>query len=469
MYQIVGCSLANALKNFGGKKGKEDAKKIEFKDEILFIMNNYHQNPEILKPGVSSKITKRVFVDSRNDKGKIVYETKYEEVKGKDNVYLHEEVIRYADNDTKVLEHLYESMDKLCKEVLDANITDFLTAGSMAWYGFVSNLPDSCLEIKYDKNRNKIQPKIINSKLYKLERSQEDFIRQSVKGGRVCPRQHVFEAKNDKNKGVYLDISGMYASIMKNEILPFGKANWKTNEQLATLNNTIKSYEKKDWRKLYEQLTKDFGMFVAEVEFRENPMNLEPIVQYKSNDKTRYTVEKRTDILTSIDIALIIASGGAIYNITKSMYWESFGNVMNPWIVKCNNLKKEGELTGNSAKKSFGKLLANSAYGQTLKRDQSDITRIISTFEEADDFVTKNKLKNIFDCGDFTILKGEKIVSQETFITSRCSFIGSFVLAYTRGMVFDICEVACPNRYNEKGINEQPIYGDTDSLVFREW
>lgn len=62
----------------------------------------------------------------------------------------------------------------------------------------------------------------------------------------------MFEAKNDKNKGVYLDISGMYASIMKNEILPFGKANWKTNEQLATLNNTIKSYEKKDWRKLYE-------------------------------------------------------------------------------------------------------------------------------------------------------------------------------------------------------------------------
>jgi hypothetical protein len=39
---------------------------------------------------------------------------------------------------------------------------------------------------------------------------------------------------------------------MKNEILPFGKASWKTNEQLATLNNTIKSYEKKDWRKLYE-------------------------------------------------------------------------------------------------------------------------------------------------------------------------------------------------------------------------
>ena len=43
------------------------------------------------------------------------------------------------------------------------------------------------------------------------------------------------------------------------------------------------------------------------------------------------------------------------------------------------------------------------------------------------------------------------------------------MLAYTRGMIFDIVEVACPNRYNEKGILEQPVYGDTDSLVFRDW
>lgn len=66
-------------------------------------------------------------------------------------------------------------------------------------------------------------------------------------------------------------------------------------------------------------------------------------------------------------------------------------------------------------------------------------------------------------------MKGTKVVSKESFITSRCSFIGSFVLAYTRGMVFDIVEVACPNRYNANGVNEQPVYGDTDSLVFREW
>jgi hypothetical protein len=36
---------------------------------------------------------------------------------------------------------------KCARKPLDANVTDFLTAGSMAWYGFIRNLPDECIEI----------------------------------------------------------------------------------------------------------------------------------------------------------------------------------------------------------------------------------------------------------------------------------------------------------------------------------
>jgi hypothetical protein len=45
----------------------------------------------------------------------------------------------------------------MTKEVLDANITDFLTAGSMAWYGFVSNLPEECLQITRNNNSKRIK------------------------------------------------------------------------------------------------------------------------------------------------------------------------------------------------------------------------------------------------------------------------------------------------------------------------
>jgi hypothetical protein len=39
-----------------------------------------------------------------------------------------------------------------------------------------------------------------------------------------------------------------------------------------------------------------------------------------------------------------------------------------------------------------------------------DLTKIISTYDEAYDFATNNKLKDMFDCGEFTVMRGEKKV-----------------------------------------------------------
>lgn len=59
-------------------------------------------------------------------------------------------------------------MDNLTKEQLNANVTDFMTGGSMNWYGIISSLPEECMEDeKYDKNRNK--RRVINTLLYRLE------------------------------------------------------------------------------------------------------------------------------------------------------------------------------------------------------------------------------------------------------------------------------------------------------------
>jgi hypothetical protein len=81
--------LKKALTDFCGEKCKQLSEKIEFKDEILYIMNNYAKNPNILKPEVISNITKRRFV---NDK--------IEHIDSGKNVCLYDEVIKYADNDT---------------------------------------------------------------------------------------------------------------------------------------------------------------------------------------------------------------------------------------------------------------------------------------------------------------------------------------------------------------------------------
>jgi hypothetical protein len=91
------------------------------------------------------------------------------EVRAHAVVCLHEAVIKYADNDTEVLPILYKCVDEICKETLNANITDFLTAGSIAWYGFVSNLPEECLDRKKDKHRHEYRSTTIDTKLYRCE------------------------------------------------------------------------------------------------------------------------------------------------------------------------------------------------------------------------------------------------------------------------------------------------------------
>jgi hypothetical protein len=47
----------------------------------------------------------------------------------------------------------------------------------MAWYGSIINLPKECYEkVERDRHDNKISNKL-NTKLYKLEKKEEEFIR----------------------------------------------------------------------------------------------------------------------------------------------------------------------------------------------------------------------------------------------------------------------------------------------------
>lgn len=55
------------------------------------------------------------------------------------------------------------------------------------------------------------------------EYNEEFFIRWALYGGLTCPRGKVIENGMKYN---YLDISGMYAAVMQNADLPYGKHKW---------------------------------------------------------------------------------------------------------------------------------------------------------------------------------------------------------------------------------------------------
>lgn len=109
--------LVKALESFPCDIDEVIMKKIGFKDEILFILNNYEKNPNILKPGVISKITTRKYtIESTIDVDVMIKNSDKEYIVKE--VTLYDDLIAYAVNDTKVLYHLYCAVNKVFIDVL---------------------------------------------------------------------------------------------------------------------------------------------------------------------------------------------------------------------------------------------------------------------------------------------------------------------------------------------------------------
>lgn len=88
------------------------------------------------------------------------------------------------------------------------------------------------------------------------------------------------------------------------------------------------------------------------------------------------------------------------------------------------------------ALRSFGKLLANASFGQSIKEDKNTTQQLVRSKEDCTAFLQENKLKNcIFISNDYDLLIGEKKIDMKEYFTSRSSAIGVYVLSYSRYMI----------------------------------
>lgn len=82
----------------------------------------------------------------------------------------------------------------------------------------------------------------------------------------------------------------------------------------------------------------------------------------------------------------------------------------------------------------------------------------------------ENELKNIIPCEDdddgFHVFIGNKFVNETKHLSGRPSYLGAFVLSYSRVLLNDIINtIYGKDRYTVDGIKKQVYTGDTDSLV----
>lgn len=149
----------------------------------------------------------------------------------------------YAKNDTEVLSILLGSLDKICHDIFDCSILNFLTAGAMCWYGFQYYAPKELYaEEIYDNNRHKKTRKRgekLMTHLYKNEMDEEKFTLGSIVGGKTGPRM---KSLPKPHKYVYLDISGMYCDLMMAYKYPYGKKRWLNRYEMDILIDELKTH-----------------------------------------------------------------------------------------------------------------------------------------------------------------------------------------------------------------------------------
>ena len=457
--QITNCSLADACKSFIN----EDLKG---KFPHLYINNRFFADSNILNTTVDLKPEDY----PKKDRASL----KDADLK---NFNLLENLCKYAKNDTEILVNLYQAINaKIYLPIIKADVLHFITMGSTTNYMFMLNLPQECYyKLRDDNGHTGRAGTEIKTKLYRCDMKENEMCRQSIYGGRCLPRQREFRTKNKTIEYskiddylVYLDISGMYVSIMLNEMFPYDEGNYATNKELDKYNKLII-----EGKNILEYLPK---FYIAEVDIQPNPNDLEPPIGRHENGKLIWDCSRRSGWYNSIDVANTLESRGTLYKIEKMYYWKKEAKVFETWMKKTLEIKQEGdrlnkiEAGSGDAMRSFGKTSGNATYGQMLKKDHNDVIEFINNIADKDKFMNDNVLKQLIlnqdDPEGLHIFIGERILDINKQLTSRSVFLGSFILSYTRRLLNKIFNcIYGDDRYRQEGITKQIYYGDTDSLL----
>ena len=137
----------------------------------------------------------------------------------------------YCKNDVELLIQVYRGLDGYLRDILQIDVFEFLTANMISNYGFMKNIPQTLIkcQTKYK----------IATHLPRYTFQQELFIRDAIIGGKAYPRIKQFKSTHKNDYYVYLDISSMYVSIMKNNKFPLQCPHWANKNELDLMEKIV--------------------------------------------------------------------------------------------------------------------------------------------------------------------------------------------------------------------------------------
>lgn len=308
-----------------------------------------------------------------------------------------EKLREYLKDDCRAL---YESLEIFVKTF---DIKPKLTIASTAF--------SAVLATKY---RNLPLRKILKNYMTK---DQEDFVRESYKGGRVEVFQRFAENVNS------YDINSLYPFVMQRFNYPFGKLYEQDGES-------------------FELLIKKGKLGIAECLIEAPDMNI-PYLAVKYDDKLVFPTGQWKDTITSLEI-LEARKRGYKIKIIKGLIWNKKGRVFQEYVDTYYTIKSESK----GAKRECAKLFLNSPYG---KFGQSRTNRTIKTRDEM--------IKAGYSINEASFDGGYLYSFDETSYQNRSinPVYATFVTAYARHVLYEGIETVL-------NLGGDVYYCDTDSI-----
>lgn len=191
----------------------------------------------------------------------------------------------------------------------------------------------------------------------------------------------------------------------------------------------------------------------------EKPKNIKyPVLPDKNNKQkaTNYNLFDGEGVYTSIDIIQARKYGYKI-KILYGYYWSESDYIFKDYIDEFYEIKKN--TPKGTPLYNLAKLMMNSVYGKMIQKDKNEKNFIFTTYEEYEaqriklpDYLGdwSGYCDNNEDVGKFIATFTYK--EHEKKFTSKKSYIGAFILSYSKLEMYDMMTIC------------DPYYTDTDSL-----
>ncbi|MDD4714900.1 MAG: DNA polymerase [Candidatus Absconditabacteria bacterium] len=250
-----------------------------------------------------------------------------------------------------------------------------------------------------------------------MTKEQEDFVRESYKGGRVEVFQRYAENVNS------YDVNSLYPYVMHHYNYPFGK--------------------------LFEQDGKNFDIMIKKGKLGvarciiEAPDMDIPYLALRYDNKLVFPVGQWKDVLTSFEIIEARKRGYKI-KILEGIIWDKKGRVFKSYVDTYYEMKS----TSGGAKKECAKLFLNSSYG---KFGQRRTNKTIKTEEEM--------INRGYSVNEASFDGGFLYSCDETSYQNRAvnPVYATFVTAYARHVLYEGIETVL-------NLGGEVYYCDTDSI-----